>query len=123
MASGGKRVGGGRKKGATNRLTRQARIEAAKTGELPHEWLLRISRGGAIKQHRLVVEYYKTGERRGKEKSRKWVEEDYYPLFTERLDAAKVAASYYAPRIAAVTPEGEAAKGVTIIIDGQDVGA
>jgi len=45
---GGKRNGAGRKAGSVNKASAVAREEAAKTGELPHEFLLRVSRGEMI---------------------------------------------------------------------------
>ncbi len=73
---GGRRSGSGRKRGSVNRMTQRAREEASKTGELPHEFLLRVMRGNKISGHR--------------------------PTFAERLDAAKAAAPFYAPRLAAI---------------------
>lgn len=73
MMRGGKRDGAGRKPGGVNKMSKKAREEAAKTGELPHEYLLRISRGEEI--------------------------DGYKPTFTERMDAAKAAAPYFAPRL------------------------
>lgn len=73
---GGRRPGSGRKLGTVNRMSQKAREEAAKTGELPHEFLLRVMRGGKISGHK--------------------------PSFAERLDAAKAAAPFYAPRLAAI---------------------
>jgi hypothetical protein len=75
MAGGGKREGAGRKPGSVNQMSRKAREEAAKTGELPHEFLLRIARGESIDGHA--------------------------PAFNERMDAAKAAAPYFAPKLAA----------------------
>jgi hypothetical protein len=74
MPVGGRRDGAGRKPGAVNKITQRAREAAARTGELPHEFLLRISRGEEIDGHT--------------------------PEFAERVDAAKAAAPYYAPRLA-----------------------
>lgn len=54
----------------------KAREEAAKAGMLPHELLLAISRGEVI--------------------------DGYVPSFAERVDAAKAAAPFYAPKLAAV---------------------
>ena len=71
---GGARPGAGRKPGSVNVISRKAREEAAKTGELPHEFLLRVARGETI--------------------------DDHTPAFNERVDAAKAAAPYYAPRLA-----------------------
>lgn len=73
MTAGGCRQGAGRKAGSVNRLSLRAREEAAKTGELPHEFLLRVSRGEQIDDHK--------------------------PAFPERMDAAKAAAPYFAPRL------------------------
>ena len=75
MPSGGKRTGAGRKKGSITRMSMEAREHAKHTGELPHEFLLRIVRGEKIGSHR--------------------------PTFKERVDAAKAAAPYFQPRIAA----------------------
>jgi len=67
---------GGRQKGTLNKATAE-RIKAARqSGLLPHEFLLAISQGQKI------------GE--------------YQPSFQERLDAAKAAAPYYAPRLAQI---------------------
>jgi hypothetical protein len=73
MASGGRRQGAGRKTGSLNKISQRAREEAEKTGELPHEFLLRVSRGESIDGHE--------------------------PGFSERIDAAKAAAPYFAPRL------------------------
>jgi hypothetical protein len=73
MARGGHRAGAGRKPGSVNKASMRAREEAAKTGELPHEFLLRISRGEEINSHT--------------------------PSFAERMDAAKAAAPYFAARL------------------------
>ncbi|HJX17774.1 MAG TPA: hypothetical protein VJ437_06210 [Acidiferrobacterales bacterium] len=57
-------------------MSQVAREKAARTGELPHEFLLQVMRGHKITGHK--------------------------PTFSERMDAAKAAAPYYAPRLAAV---------------------
>jgi hypothetical protein len=77
MASGGRREGAGRKVGSVNAMSQRARDEAHKTGELPHEFLLRVCRGEKIGEHE--------------------------PTFQERLDAAKASAPYFAPRFASAT--------------------
>lgn len=77
----------GRKPGSINRMTQKAREEAAKTGELPHEFLLRVSRGEKVG--------------------------DYEPTFAERIDAAKACAQFFAPKLTAaqvdtdIPPEGK----------------
>jgi len=77
MMTGGRREGAGRKPGSVNKISQHAREEAAKTGELPHEFLLRVARGEKI--------------------------DDHSPEFAERVDAAKAAAPYFAPRFSATT--------------------
>ena len=74
MNHGGVRPGAGRPKGAISKMSAASRQAAAATGELPHEFLLRVMRGEPI--------------------------EDHTPTFEERLDAAKAAAPFYAPRLA-----------------------
>jgi hypothetical protein len=96
---GGKRPNAGRKPGAPNRAN-QERIEAAKAaGLLPHEILLAVARG-----------------------------EDVFgstPTTSERLDAAKAAAPYYAARLASVevTPkdgEGNYAPLIQVYMPGNE---
>lgn len=80
---GSKNPNAGRKPGALNMLTRAVLKERDKTDELPHEILLRVSRG----------------ERIG----------GYRPTVKDVLRAAKVAAPYYHPRLrATVAPPVEA---------------
>jgi len=74
MPRGGHRPGAGRKPGSVNRMSTKAREQAATTGELPHEFLLRVARGELVDGH--------------------------VPAFNERMDAAKAAAPYFAPRLA-----------------------
>jgi len=81
MAMGGKRQGAGRKLGSVNRMSAEARKAAKATGELPHEFLLRVSRGDRV--------------------------EGYAPTFAERMDAAKAAAPYFAARLTAATVAAE----------------
>lgn len=82
MPSGGKRKGAGRPPGSATRRTREVADRAASSGELPHEFLLRVVRGEAI--------------------------DGTVPSFADRLEAAKAAAPYFAPKLAAVdlTSEG-----------------
>lgn len=105
--SGGPRPGGGRKKGGKNRDTvkKLARVAAAAAeGKLPHEILLEVARGKPMTIKRLVITYHGKAagpDLAGKEKSRQWVDEEYYPTFAEIIDAAKAAAPYFAPKLAA----------------------
>lgn len=93
-----------RAKGQPNKISRRARAEAAGQGLLPHEWLLKVTRGEPVeqKEHEPVL------DASGVPKLDKYnkpvmmlVTRDYYATFSERLDAAKSAAPYYAPRLAA----------------------
>ena len=99
MARGGARPGGGRPKGAVQKITTQAREAAAETGLLPHEWLLKVSRGEPIEQKRWVTKY----DKNGKETGRELVTEEIYADFPTRIDASKAAAPFYAPKLATQT--------------------
>lgn len=87
---GGARAGAGRPIGSMSRLAKEAREQAKLTGDLPHEFLLRVSRGELIEGKRY-------DEVTGKIST-------YYemPDFEKRMDAAKSAAPYYAPKISTV---------------------
>jgi hypothetical protein len=107
MPRGGPRPGSGPKRG-TKRITEKTRkaatLEAKNNGYvLPHEILLRAANGECFKQRKLVITYYKSGPNKGCEKDREWIEEDYWPTVQEQIDAAKAAASYFAPRLATQT--------------------
>ena len=99
MAGGGRHPGAGRPKGALSKVTAKAKQAAMETGLLPHEWLLQVSRGEGIKHKRWVVKY----DAKGNEKSRELIEEEVYADFPTRIDAAKAASPYYAPRLAVQT--------------------
>lgn len=96
MAVGGARAGAGRPKGRTNSVTAEARKAAAESGLLPHEWLLKVSRGEPIEQKRWKIIY----DSKGNEKGRELITEEVYADFPTRIDAAKAASPYYAPRLA-----------------------
>jgi hypothetical protein len=96
MARGGAQPGSGRPKGAVSKITQKAREAAMETGLLPHEWLLKVSRGEPIEQKRFIVKHDKTG----KEISRELVTEEVCADFPTRIDAAKAAAPFYAPKLA-----------------------
>lgn len=96
MAVGGARPGAGRPKGRTNSVTAEARKAAAESGMLPHEWLLKVSRGEPIEQKRWKIIY----DKQGNEKGRELITEEVYADFPTRIDAAKAASPYYAPRLA-----------------------
>jgi hypothetical protein len=99
MAVGGARPGAGRKKGTLAKVTAKAREAAMETGLLPHEWLLKVSRGEGIEHKRWKIVY----DKNGKEKGRELITEEVYADFPTRLDAAKAAAPFYAPKLAVQT--------------------
>jgi len=96
MARGGAQPGSGRPKGAVSKVTAKAREAAMETGLLPHEWLLKVSRGEPIEQKRWKIIY----DKQGNEKGRELITEEVYADFPTRIDAAKAASPYYAPRLA-----------------------
>jgi hypothetical protein len=71
---GGARDGAGRKVGTRNKRTTAVIETARANGQLPHEFLCAISQGKEIDGH--------------------------IPTFAERLEAAKAAAPFYAPKLA-----------------------
>ena len=97
MPAGGAQPGGGRRKGRKQTVSNQARKEAAAAGLLPHEWLLKVSRGEPIPHKQWKIVY----DTKGNELSRELVEVEVYADFATRIDAAKAAAPYYAPRLSA----------------------
>lgn len=99
MSAGGRQPGAGRPKGSVSKMTLRAREAAMAAGLLPHEWLLKVSRGEPVEQKRWKVTYDKLGN----EKSHELVVEQYYADFCTRVDAAKAAAPFYAPKLAAQT--------------------
>ena len=94
--NGGARHGAGRPKGSVQKLTTQAREQAKEMGLLPHEWLLKITRGEPIVQSRWVD----VVDSKGKITGREVITGLVYPDLQMRQDSAKAAAPYYAPRLA-----------------------
>lgn len=93
---GGARAGAGRKKGSVNKVSAEAREAAKATGELPHEFLLRVSRGETIQIGTT---------KKGKPKF-------YTPSFAARFNAAVAAAPYFQPKLASVEQKIEGTVGV-----------
>ena len=87
----------GRPKGRLSTVTNKAREAAMAIGLLPHEWLLKVSRGEPIEQCRWAIAY----DKNGRETSRELITEMIYPDPDLRIECAKAAAPYYAPRLAA----------------------
>lgn len=73
---GGRREGAGRPMGAVGRISAEAISKAKITGELPHEFLLRVSQSDTVDGHDISLE--------------------------QRVYAAIAAAPYFAPRLAAI---------------------
>ena len=93
MARGGKRKGAGRPKGGHDKVSAALRAKAAEAGELPHEFLLRLSRGGMIEHGAQEI-----------------------PVSLEmRFKAAINAAPFYAPKLANVTAEVSGPDGGAIV--------
>ena len=76
MSRGGKRPGAGRPIGSVSKLSATAVAHAKSTGELPHEFLLRVVRGECI--------------------------DGLVPTLEQRISAAVSAAPYFAPKLAAI---------------------
>ena len=76
MPRGGYRPGAGRPKGAVAKMTASAVAHAKSTGELPHEFLLRVVRGETI--------------------------DEQIPSLEQRIAAAVSVAPYFAPKLAAI---------------------
>lgn len=86
---GGARPGAGRPKGVPNRISRELIEEAKATGDLPHEFLLKIAQNKLGKK--VILGYDMFGKAiRGE------------PDIKLRQRAAEAAAPYYAPRLAQI---------------------
>lgn len=81
------------------KMIKLAKTKAAEVGLKPHEWLLDVALGKPILQKRWVITY----GRNGKESKRELVEEEIYVDVKDRIDAAKAAAPFFAPRLATQT--------------------
>ena len=82
--------GRGRPPGSMNVRSRETIERAAATGELPHEFLLRIARGELIAHKKLNPD---TGE----------IEDSVVlPTFEQRVDAARNVSPYFAAKLATV---------------------
>lgn len=104
----------GRHKGSQQKVTTQARLEAAQSGLLPHEWLLKVARGEPVPHTKWKITYH---AKTGVELKRELVHEEYYADFDRRIDAAKAAAPFYAPRLATQTVTVSGNVGLTKLTD------
>ena len=78
-------------------LKKLALVGAKDEGMQPHEFLKHIMNGHPVKQKSLVTTYNAAGV----EQDKVLIEEDIYPSLEVRLEAAKCAAPYYAPKLSA----------------------
>ena len=97
--SGGPGRGSGRTRGSLGKVSKEAIAQAKETGILPHEWLLMIVRGEGIEQKTCETIY----DEDGLEVEKILRTEIIYPDLHMRIDAAKAAAPFYAPRLAVQT--------------------
>ena len=79
---------GQRGKGATGRWAEESRKRARDSGELPHEFLLRVARGEPIELY-------------DKNSNGEVAEYTHYPTFGDRVEAATSCANYFAPKLTA----------------------
>lgn len=81
---------------AAKDLSSQAISDAKAMGLLPHEWLLKLMHGEPVRHHQWKVVY----DELGNEKRRELQEVMVYADFATRVEAAKAAAPFFAPRLA-----------------------
>jgi hypothetical protein len=103
----------GRSPGSKQTVTTEARLKAAESGLLPHEWLLKVARGEPVAHKRWKISYDKKGE----EIKRELLTEEYYADFPQRIDAAKAAAPYYMPKLATQIVKVDGNIGLTNLSD------
>lgn len=92
---------GAPKSGAAN-AKRKAILAAQETNLLPHEWLLKVARGEPVEHH--------VGTRDAKTGKITYEKTLIYPDCETRIDAAKAAAPYYAPKLAMQTISANSGK-------------
>ena len=105
----------GRKPGSRNKLTRAAVAAAAATGELPHEFLLRVSRGEPFVEAHCIKTKAEDGSVRDE-----WMGRTRRPTADERISAATSAAPYYAPKLASIEHKGDGGGPIRVMLSGQD---
>ena len=83
----------GRPRGSLGKISEEARDRARSCGDLSHEFLLRVMRGEIIYRDVLLADGIVVKR------------QEHYDFYA-RIDAAKAAAPYYAPKISTVLVEG-----------------
>jgi len=101
--------GAGRPAGRSGNMSRALVQQAALEGELPHQFLLRVMRG----QDEFFVEETLTEDGPVYHMRR--------PYLSERIDAAKAAAPYYAPRLAEMKVQASGAVGIADLKEMLDI--
>lgn len=97
----------GRKPGTNAVITAMVRAKAVQSGKLPHEILLDIARGEPIDHHVWDPE------------KKAYVKRSIYPPWEDRIDAAKAAAPFFAPRLAAAVVKTPGSQDPTSLSDQQ----
>jgi len=82
------------------------------TGELPHEFLLRVMRGEIEVSIPIQIEVKDENGKKTGEKITEWVKQ--IPDLAMRVDAAKAAAPFYAPKLAAMNIDINQQNNVTL---------
>lgn len=90
----------GKAKGTKDTSTLIMKRMMEETGELPHEFLLRVMRGEIEVSVPIQVDVKDENGKRTGEKVTEWVKQ--VPDLAMRVDAAKAAAPFYAPKLAAM---------------------
>lgn len=103
---------------AKNVLTLMSVEKAREEGILPHEWLLKVTRGEAIDHIVTEKEIGSDGIETLVTKKIK-----VYPDFETRVDAAKACCQFFAPRLSAIQVRSTNAKGIIEEIDEVDLDA
>lgn len=87
------------RKAGPKALLDASREHAALTGELPHEILLRAARGEVFYLKKQIAVNHEDGPKKGQFSHFIYEDVEYYPDYEQRIDAAKAAAPYYAPKL------------------------
>ena len=81
--------------GRINNVSKELRAAAKQSGMLPHEWLLMIVQGKPVDQKLFS------------NSTQEYTDTVFYPDFKTRLEAAKVVAPFFAPKLATMTMKGK----------------
>lgn len=87
-------------KSAEKKVIEKIVKDAKSSGLMPHDILLKAARGEMFNIKTLVIVKHKSGPNKGEEKERRWLETEYYPSYSEQIEAARSAAPYFMPKLA-----------------------